>query len=185
MTGSRMEIYLRIIQLRFRHTTSRSGKKIENSEEAVAKKETERKVKKSDAWFDYTHSEHFPEAGSKKIAIRSMYRKYLDANKKNVECDSGAPVWWEIREDEKKLNEACVLIKKKKALRGEGQDCKVVGHPCADEWKAICKAPGKYVFVNEEGRFLKPDKDGSVSMSALDIEDGVACKPFIFDVKIK
>lgn len=34
----------------------------------------------------------------------------------------------------------------------------MLGNPCADEWKAVMKAPGRYCFVNEEGRFLKPDK---------------------------
>jgi len=157
---------------------------IEKDEKEEAKEEASRKVDRADEWFNYNHDKKFPEVG-KKICFKSMWRKYLDANKKNVSCDNGAPAWWEVYQDTEKSDLAVVLKRKNKALRGEGQDAKVLGHPCADEWKAVLKAPGKYLLVNEEGRFLKPDKDGSVSMAPCEVDDPIMVKPFIWEVKTK
>ena len=82
--------------------------------------------------------------------------------------------------------ESFVLKKKTKVLMGQGGDVYVFGPPATAEWKALMKVPGKYLFMNEEGQFLKCDKDGTVSTAVIhDVDDPVAFKPFLLDVKLK
>jgi len=144
-----------------------------------------RKVERHDEWFNYKHDANFPSVGTK-VCFRSGFRKYLDANKKTANCSAGAPVWWTVEEDTEKTALAVVLRHKSKALRGEGQDiCVLPADKCADEWKAIMKAPGKYLILNEQARFLKADKDGSVSLSQCNPDDPQMFKYFLWEVKTK
>jgi len=149
------------------------------------------RMKQDDAWFQQKHATEFPKHG--KICIRSSFRKYLDCNKKFAECDSGAPVFWSVHPPDDGVKraegaplESIVLRKKTKVLLGQGGDVCVFGPPASAEWKALMKAPGKYIFMNEEGHFLKCEKDGTVSVAPIhDLDDMVAVRPFILDLKLK
>merc|ERR1711865_113829 len=60
--------------------------------------------------------------------------------------------------------ESFCLKFKKRVLRGEGDvGMSVLPEPCSDEWKGIMKGVGKFLLMNEEGLFLKCEKDGSVA----------------------
>jgi len=155
----------------------------EEEQEAAVKKMTGKKVKKSDAWFQITNSPEFPTHG--KIGIRSQFRKYLDCNKKFAEADAAAPVFWHVHPPRDKSKESFKLAKKTKVLMGAGGDVMVFPDPCNAEWKALMKVPGQYMFMNEEGKFLLADKDGTVSCVGCNHEDPIDFKRFLFHVKPK
>ena len=149
------------------------------------------KLKKADKWYEIKNAKEFPTHG--KCCFRSQYRKYLDCNKKFAEADAAAPVFWHIHPNKDKNPkdkdpglECFQIKKKKKVLMGVDSDVFVHGEPAYAEWKAIMKVPGKYLLMNEQGNFLKLDKDGTVSMGPIhDVDDIVACKEYIIDLKLK
>ena len=82
--------------------------------------------------------------------------------------------------------ESFCLKFKKRVLRGEGDvGMCVLPEPCSDEWKGVMKGVGKFLLMNEEGLFLKCEKDGSVSMTECNPEDINSFRPFIWETKYK
>jgi len=174
------------------HPAAMQAKNIESrdhqkgEETKKAQTEASQKLVKADKWFEIGHDQqNFPKVGTK-VCFRGPFRKYLDANKKNVSAEAGAPVWWEIQLDSGKQGMSVIISKRRRILRGMGQDCSVQPEPCVDEWKAIMKAPGKYLLMNEEARFIKAEKDGSVSMVPCEnLDDIVHFKMMLWEVKHK
>jgi len=164
--------------------------KMKEKEQSVLQKKCEKRLTRARAWQATEHANEFPAVG-RKLAMRGPFKRYLDAQRHGVTCDAGMPKWWEIAETNDKYGscpgESVCLRFKKRVLRGEGSadSLVVLPEPCADEWKGIMKGVGKFLLMNEEGFFLRCDKDGSVSMAECNPDDMNSFKPFVWETKYK
>jgi len=161
--------------------------KMKEREQTVLQKKCEKRMKKGELWHVIDHAPEFPQPG-KKMAMRGPFKRYLDAQRHGVTCDAGMPKWWEVAETSNGAapGESFCLKFKKRVLRGEGDvGMSVLPEPCSDEWKGIMKGVGKFLLMNEEGLFLKCEKDGSVAMTECNPEDINSFRPFIWETKYK
>jgi len=164
---------------------------MKDREDAQLQKKCEKRLTRGPMWKELEHSSEFPGPG-KKLAMRGPFKRYMDAQRHGVTCDAGMPKWWEIAPLDPSHGTAegeAVCIKfKKKFLRGEGGEnssMTVLPPPCADQWKAIHKGVGKFLLMNEEGLFVRCDKDGSLSMAECNPEDINSFRPFVWEMKFK
>jgi len=164
---------------------------IAEKEADMVRSKCEKRLVRAALWFKIEHSAEFPGPG-KRLAMRGPFKRYMDAQRHGVTCDAGAPKWWEVSEVEPQhktaVGEAVVIKFKKKVLRGEGGATgamQVLPSPCSDEWKAIHKGIGKFLLMNEEGLFLRCEKDGSLAMGECNWDDVNSFRPFVWEVKFK
>lgn len=161
--------------------------RMKEKEQSILQQKCEKKLQRGELWHIIDHAPQFPDAG-KKLALRGPFKRYLDAQRHGVTCDAGMPKWWEVAETKgtSAPGESFCLKFKKRMLRGEGGvGMCVLPEPCADEWKGVMKGVGKFLLMNEEGLFLRCEKDGSVSMAECNPDDINSFRSFIWETKYK